>query len=139
MSEEVFTAAGRALAQAHRFERNLKGLAALVHSVHTAGEPAAEEVSFSKLSLGPLIDAARRFVRFEPGAEEMLEEARTRRNALCHSFFEDHDEELRTEEGSQRLVAILQTDGALFAHAADLCSNRLKALVTALESELKRV
>lgn len=137
MTEAVFAAAGRALAQAHRFEHNLKGLAALVHSIHTAREEPAVPVSFSKVSLGPLIDAVRRFVDFDPRLPLLLEEARERRNALCHSYFEDHKAKLDIPEGQAWILEDLTKSMALFDDAADFCLGALGVMTSRLESALE--
>lgn len=137
MEDDIFAAAGRALAQAHRFERNLKGLASLVHSVRTAREGDHDETSFSKLSIGPLLDAVRGLVDFDPRLPALLEEARTRRNALCHSFFEDHKADLATPEGRERALAELRESETLFDDAADFCSGALGLLVENLERSLE--
>ncbi|RYG22964.1 hypothetical protein EON82_15510 [bacterium] len=133
--DDVFLAAGRALAQIHRFEHNLKGLASLVHSIHNAGET-EPVVDFSGSSLGPLIDSVRRLVQVDPNFEDLLEEARLRRNHLCHAYFHDHSAELGTEEGQGRLVQDLQSSELLFDRIADLTTDILGRLIKALDAQL---
>ena len=134
--EDVFLAAGRALAQVHRFEHNLKGLAALVRSIETADEGEAITVDFSGFSLGPLVDHVRRLVHADPDLEATMERARVRRNALCHAYFQDHAAEMATAEGRRALVADLREDEALFAHVAAQTTDLLARLVTALDARL---
>lgn len=131
----VFLAAGRALAQVHRFEHNLKGLASLIHSIQNADED-EPVVDFSGFSLGPLIDSVRRLVHVDPNFEALLEEARLRRNHLCHAYFHDHAKELNTEEGRARLVQDLRTSELLFDRIADLTTDILARLIKALEARL---
>ena len=138
MTEDaVFTAAGRALYEAHRFEHNLKGLAALVHEIRHAGRP-AESVSFSRVAIGPLLDAARDLTEEIPPAESLFETARERRNALAHSLLHDRREDLATEEGRAALERDLRADAALLAHAADLASDLLRRLIEGLETSIGR-
>lgn len=134
--DDVFLAAGRALAQVHRFEHNLKGLAALIRSIHTAGDAGAVEVDFGGFSLGPLIDHVRKLVHVDPTLEALMEEARLRRNELCHAYFQDHLDELDSSEGRKGLVEDLLRSEALFDRVADTTTDLLARLITALEARL---
>lgn len=133
--DDVFLAAGRALAQIHRFEHNLKGLAALVHSIQAAGEE-TPAVDFSGFSLGPLIDSVRRLIQIDESFEDLLEEARLRRNHLCHSYFQDRQTDLDSPEGRKRLVEDLRASELLFDHIADRTTDLLQRLIQALEHRL---
>ena len=135
--DDVFLAAGRALAQIHRFEHNLKGLAALVRSIETADEAQAVTVDFSGFSLGPLVDHVRRLIHVDPDLEARMEEARVRRNALCHAYFQDHHESLATPDGRAELVADLRESERLFDDVADHATDLLARLVRALEVEIE--
>jgi hypothetical protein len=134
--DAVFLAAGRALAQVHRFEHNLKGLASLVQSIRTADEDNPITVDYSGFSLGPLIDSVRSLIHVDPNFEALLEEARIRRNHLCHAYFHDHASELDTSEGRLRLVEDLKTSELLFDQIADLTTGLLARLIKALETRL---
>ena len=134
--DDVFLAAGRALAQIHRFEHNLKGLATLVRSIDTADEEDVV-VDYSGFSLGPLIDSVRRLIHVDPNFEALLEEARLRRNHICHSYFQDHAAELDTPEGRARLTADLQKSEILFDGIADLTTDLLARTIEALEARLE--
>lgn len=136
--DDVYLAAGRSLAQVHRFEHNLKGLASLVRSIETAGEASSVEIDFSGFSLGPLIDHVRHLVHIEPGFETDLETARRRRNELCHAYFQDREAELRTEEGRRRLAQELRGWERDFDRVADLTTDLLARLIAALDGTLDR-
>ncbi len=131
----MFAAAGRALYHAHRFEHNLKGLASLVHQIHHARSP-EPPVSFSQVSIGPLLDAARRLSAHVPAVEALFEEARDRRNALCHSLLHDRREDLATPEGRQALEGTLRSDALVLSQAADHATTLLRELVEGLEKAL---
>ena len=133
--DDVFAAAGRALYEAHRFEHNLKGLAALVHEVHHARRP-EEPVSFSRVAIGPLLDAVRRLSEHVPTAEELFEDARDRRNVLCHSLLYDRRDDLATLGGRAALGASLATDAEVLSQAADLATDLLRRLIESLEAAL---
>lgn len=134
--DEVFLAAGRALAQVHRFEHNLKGLADLVRSIETIDQTHPVHVDFSGFSLGPLIDNVRRIVHLDPTFEGLLEKARLQRNELCHSYFHDHTLELDSPEGRARLVEELHGYELLFDRVADLTTDLLERVLTALDRRL---
>lgn len=133
---DVFLAAGRALAQIHRFEHNLKGLAALVRSIQTASDPTPVAIDFSGFSLGPLIDHVRHLVHIEPTFETELETARIKRNELCHAYFQDHLGDLETNEGRRFLVEDLHRSEILFDRVSDLTTELLARLIKALEDRL---
>ena len=137
--DPVFLAAGRALAQVHRFEHNLKGLASLVQSIRTADEDTPVTVDYSGFSLGPLIDSVRSLIHVDPNFEALLEEARLRRNHLCHAYFHDHASELDTAEGRAHLIEDLRTSELLFDRIADLTTDLLHRLINALEIRLDSV
>ena len=135
MTEDaVFAAAGRALYEAHRFEHNLKGLAALVHEIRHARRPETP-VRFSELSLGPLLDAARALTDDIRDVERLFETARKRRNALAHSLLR---ESLATEKGRVVLEREIKGDAALLARAADLAHDLLRRLIEGVEMSIER-
>ena len=137
MTEDaVFAAAGRALYEAHRFEHNLKGLAALVHEIRHARRSEAP-VRFSELSIGPLLDAARALTDDIPDVERLFETARLRRNALAHSLLHDRREDLASERGREALERDLRADAVLLGGAADLAHDLLRRLIENLESRLE--
>lgn len=124
------------MAQVHRFEHNLKGLASLVQSIRNADEDTSVTVDYSGFSLGPLIDSVRSLIHVDPNFEALLEEARLRRNHLCHAYFHDHASELDSAEGRDHLIKDLRTSELLFDRIADLTTDLLHRLIKALETRL---
>lgn len=134
--DEVFAEIGRTLLYAQEFERVVRGVTTVFQALETHGGGPLNFTGLSKLPIGPILEKGRQWIEFDSKGKEIIEEARRRRNALCHAWFEDHAQELTNPAERHALVLGLKEDARWFQSAADLFKACGEALIQMMESDV---
>lgn len=130
---DLFAAFGRAVLHAQIFERQLRGLVSLADAVgnHDCGPL---HLTLLSLPIGPLLEKGRPWIEFDATGQNIIEEARLRRNRLCHDWFYEHEGELGSPEDRRLLIEKLDQDVCHFRSATSLCKGALDAYLNCLET-----
>jgi hypothetical protein len=133
---ETFAHYGLAAYQSQCFEFELGNILSLQirldGKVNSLEELFALDDKFSKKTLGGLMREVRRFVNFDVGSEEILNEALLKRNYLIHNYFSDNSFKILSTQDREEMIVQLDDLSETFKIAELLVQNLTKLLMRKL-------